>query len=90
MVIGHFHNQFVYMGGFRSEGGPVCTAVPQGSVLGPLHFSIYPLGQLLRSFDFSYNLCADDIKHFKSGQLWMFLIFSNVSNSWVPNNFLYL
>lgn len=55
-------NQFVLMDGFRSEVDPVCTDVPQGSVLYPLLFSIYiyPLGQLLRFLNFSYHFYADD------------------------------
>lgn len=61
------------MCGFRSEVGPVCTGVPQGSVLCPLLFSIdiYPLDLLLRYFDLSYHFYADDMQiyiHSKPGQ----------------------
>ena len=61
-------HQCVSIGGVKSKKMHLTHGVPQGSVCGPLLFSVYtqPLGELIRSQNVDYHFYADDIQLFIS------------------------
>ena len=59
--------QCVQIGSSFSEAAPLRFGVPQGSVLGPVLFTLYtsPLSNIFKVFDFLYHFYADDSQLYK-------------------------
>ena len=58
------HSQAVLVNGYKSDSVPLTCGVPQGSVGGPILFSLYLIGlkSILRHHSLQYHIYADDIQ----------------------------
>ena len=60
--------QSVMINNIESESHPLLYGIPQGSILGPIIYTLYttPLGQIIKNHDLQYHMYADDTQLYMS------------------------
>ena len=58
----------IYINGSQSANCTLDYGLPQGSIVGPLSFTVYtiPIGRIIQKHDLSYHLYADDVQLYVS------------------------